>query len=58
LIFDGTKTTALYNFKEDRMLRQNLRKTEKDRVLTMERKIKAIIQQYNNRLIQNEMVIQ
>ncbi|MCZ8021287.1 MAG: hypothetical protein O9294_05960 [Cytophagales bacterium] len=40
------------------MLRQNLRKTEKDRVLTMERKIKAIIQQYNNRLIQNEMVIQ
>ncbi len=58
LIFDGTKTTALYNFNEDKLLMHNLIQSEKDRVSGMERKIKAIIQQYNNRLLQNEMVIQ
>lgn len=57
LIFDGTQTTALYNFKEDKMLKQNLIEIEEDRVSEMERKIKAIIQQYNNRLIKNDMVI-
>ncbi|MCZ8355775.1 MAG: hypothetical protein O9340_13630 [Cyclobacteriaceae bacterium] len=57
LIFDGTQTTSLYNFKEDKMLKQNLIEKEKDRVYEMERKIKAIIQQYNNRLIKNDMVI-
>jgi phosphoglycerol transferase MdoB-like AlkP superfamily enzyme len=58
LIFDGNKSTALYNFKEDKMLKQNLIVKEKGRVSEMERKIKAIIQQYNNRLILNDMVIQ
>ena len=55
LFFDGKHSTALYNYTTDRMMRRNLLATEATRAASMERKLKAFIQQYNNRLIQNRL---
>lgn len=57
LIHDGTKTTAIYAFKTDRLLKQNLVGKLAEQYL-MENKLKAFIQQYNNRMITNKLTIQ
>jgi phosphoglycerol transferase MdoB-like AlkP superfamily enzyme len=51
------KPIGLYNFKDDVLLERNLIGTEPDLQLLMEEKLKAIIQTYNSRLIDNNMVI-
>lgn len=58
LLFDGKKSIALYAFKKDKLLKENLLMTHPAVAATMERKIKGIIQQYNNRLIEDRMTIQ
>jgi len=55
LVFDGVKTVGLYNFKTDKMVQNNLQSDRPDVTARMEKKIKAIIQQYNNRLVDNRM---
>ena len=57
LQFDGEKTTAIYNFKNDRYLRKNIREElkESDKVNDMELYLKAYIQQYINRMKNNEL---
>jgi phosphoglycerol transferase MdoB-like AlkP superfamily enzyme len=57
LQFDGSKTVALYNFRDDPLLQNNLAKTSTPVVEKMEHKIKAIIQQYNNRMIENRLTV-
>lgn len=60
LSFDGDKVISLYNFKTDSLLKNNLIKEEKSnipKIIKMEKKIKAIIQQYNNRLLKNNLVV-
>jgi hypothetical protein len=57
LIFNGENTVGLYNFVEDRMLRHDLKHEKPEVVKQMEPKIKAIIQQYNNRLIENRLTV-
>ncbi len=57
LLFNGQETTALYNFKKDKLLKSNLFGQLPDLTKQKEQKIKAIIQQYNNRLIDNRMVV-
>lgn len=54
LQFDGEKTKAVYNFKKDTFLTQNLigQRPEQD---TMENVIKANIQQYITRMIDNNL---
>ena len=57
LLFNGKKTTGFFNLLSDSTLQQNLitdptiviRKNE------FEKKLKAILQQYNNRLINNKL---
>ena len=51
------KPVGLYNFKKDRFLNNNL--IGKDTILqaSLEEKLKAIIQTYNARLIDNDMVV-
>jgi hypothetical protein len=51
------KPVGIYNFKTDRYLDNNL--LGKDPVLEglMEEKLKAIIQTYNSRLIDNDLVV-
>lgn len=56
LMFDGKKPVGLYNFKQDKMLKTNLKEEYPARVKEMEQYIKAIIQQYNNRMVENRLV--
>ena len=58
LVFDGQQTLGLYDFKRDKMVGKNLMKENPSIVAEMELRIKAIIQQYNNRLIDDKMVVQ
>lgn len=54
LQFDGSEVIAFYNWKEDPDLQKNLIASVDFR--PYERKIKAIIQQYNTRLIENKLM--
>lgn len=57
LQFNGKQTVALYDFKSDPLLKHNMVSEQKDVVEEMERKIKAIVQQYNNRMIEDRLVV-
>jgi phosphoglycerol transferase MdoB-like AlkP superfamily enzyme len=57
LQFDGTKSLALYDFKSDVLLKKNLVTELPEVVAKMEKKIKAIIQQYNNRMIEDRLTV-
>ena len=56
LMFDGEKSRALYQYSLDKMLKKNILKTSEDTAAGMEHKFKAIIQQYNYRLLNNKMI--
>lgn len=55
--YDLKKVVGFFNLKEDPTMKNNLvnEKLEIQRVMT--RKIKAIIQQYNNRMVDNTLTI-
>ncbi|HEY9007958.1 MAG TPA: sulfatase-like hydrolase/transferase [Ohtaekwangia sp.] len=53
LQFNGSRSVALYNFKMDKLEQHNLINTLPGIQARMETRIKAMIQQYNNRLIDN-----
>jgi len=55
MYFDGDDAVGLYNFAEDIYLKNNLLKSTPAIALPMEEKLKAIIQSYNNRLINNKL---
>jgi hypothetical protein len=57
MAFDGKKALALYNFKKDELMKTNLLSTEKEKALTMERFIKAYVQSFNERIINNKLTI-
>jgi flagellin-specific chaperone FliS len=50
LQFDGEKSIALYDFTSDRLLEHNVLKDYPETVKNMETKLKAIIQQYMERM--------
>lgn len=51
------KTVGLYNFKTDRLLQNNIAGTEPVVQAEMENKLRAVIQVYNARLIDNDLVV-
>ncbi|MFZ0282109.1 MAG: sulfatase-like hydrolase/transferase [Bacteroidales bacterium] len=51
------KPVGLYDYKADRLLENNILGKDEDLAKTMEEKLKAIIQTYNSRLIDNKMVV-
>lgn len=55
LQFDGNKTTAVYRFKTDRMLKNNL-VGQLPEQQSMERLLKGIIQQYMSRMNENRLL--
>jgi len=57
LNFNGEQTVGLYNFQADKMLTNDLRNTKQEVVFEMENKMKAIIQQYNNRMVDNKLTV-
>jgi phosphoglycerol transferase MdoB-like AlkP superfamily enzyme len=56
LKFDGQKSVGLYNYKQDTLERKNLLQQYTEVARGMEKKMKAIIQQYNNRMSANKLV--
>jgi phosphoglycerol transferase MdoB-like AlkP superfamily enzyme len=57
LVFDGTRAIGLYDFKRDKMIQRNLLDDKPEIVKSMEPMMKALIQQYNNRLIEDRLTI-
>lgn len=58
LIFNGTSSCALYNIKEDPLLNNNLIDSNIEDKERMEVKLKAIIQDYMTRMVENKLVLQ
>jgi len=56
LQFDGTRTTAMYEFREDSLLQKNLVGMVPQQP-AMERELKAIIQSYMTRMLADSLVI-
>ncbi|MCF8364465.1 MAG: sulfatase-like hydrolase/transferase [Bacteroidales bacterium] len=57
LQFDGAQCLALFNYENDPLLKYNLKVTSPERVKNMEKLLKAYIQQYNKRMIENRLVV-
>jgi phosphoglycerol transferase MdoB-like AlkP superfamily enzyme len=55
--FSGNSVEALYNYKKDPLLTQNLKGQEPNKSREMETFLKAVIQQYNNRMINNNLTV-
>jgi len=56
LQFDGNKTIALYNYKTDSLLQNNLIVNEAEKQKEMETKMKAILQIYHHAMITNKLI--
>jgi phosphoglycerol transferase MdoB-like AlkP superfamily enzyme len=57
LIYDGKKPVSLYNFKKDPLLSENLIESEPVVRDSMELFLKAVVQQYKNRMIDDSLMI-
>ena len=57
LLFDGDKSVALFDYKKDIMLKNNIIDSLKQITKGMENEIKSIVQSYNNRIIFNKLTI-
>ncbi len=57
LFFDGEKSKSLYNYRTDRLMKDNLINKDPELVARLERNLKAFIQQYNNRLLNNQLTV-
>jgi len=55
--FDGEKGISLYNFAKDKKLANDLTIIENNAAGEMDTLMKAIIQQFNNRMIRNDLKI-
>jgi len=53
--YDGKLIRALYNYKKDPLLKTNLMDIDRGKAKEMETILKAVIQQYNNRMINNKL---
>lgn len=56
LQFDGKETKAMYRFRTDLLLRQNIKGQVPDVEKRMERELKAIIQSYMTRMTNNQLI--
>ena len=57
LQFDGSKTTGFYELSTDSLLQNDLKNQQLSAQKTLETQLKAIIQQYNNRMITNNLFV-
>ncbi|MNL65769.1 hypothetical protein D3C87_1901530 [compost metagenome] len=55
LIGDGKINNALYNLKKDRLTKNNIVDQEPAVTEKMNKYLRAFIQQYNNRMIENKL---
>lgn len=52
------KVVGVYLYKEDLLMKNNLARDKNELVEGLEKKVKAFIQQYNNRMISNDLVVE
>lgn len=57
LFNDGNNVTAMYNWKQDPLFKTNIVDKEKDTAALINRRLKAFVQQYTNRLIENRLIV-
>jgi phosphoglycerol transferase MdoB-like AlkP superfamily enzyme len=57
LQFDGSKSVGLYDFRNDRLLENNLLLQLPDTVKRMETELKAFVQQYKNRMVDDNLTV-
>ena len=57
LQFNGEQSVGLYHFAADPLMQENLLEAEPERAASMERRLKAIIQQYTHRMIYNQLTV-
>jgi phosphoglycerol transferase MdoB-like AlkP superfamily enzyme len=57
LTCEGDAVTSLYNYNKDSLLLRNLHNQEPDRVRNLLNLYKAVIQEYNNRMIENRLTV-
>ena len=55
LLFDGEKSLSLYNIRKDPLMKKNIIESEDVLEQTMERELKAIIQQYMTRMLHDRL---
>lgn len=58
LQFDGTKSVGLYDFRNDQLMVNNLVTQQPDTVKSMETKLKAFLQQYKNRMVDDNLTME
>ncbi|MCK9422270.1 MAG: sulfatase-like hydrolase/transferase [Bacteroidales bacterium] len=58
LEFDGTKATSIYDLKQDPLQKTNLVNKTNEKQKKMELFMKAFIQQYNNRIVENRLILE
>lgn len=58
LLFDGDKSTSLYNIRKDPLMKSNILGTGSVLQDEMEHELKAIIQQYMTRMVQDRLTIE
>jgi phosphoglycerol transferase MdoB-like AlkP superfamily enzyme len=57
LEFNGSQSITLYNFVDDKLLKQNLLAKNPAKAAEMETLLKAYLQQFNNRMIENRLTV-
>ncbi len=57
LEFDGKMSQGLFDYKTDPLLKKNLINIKREKAVDMEKILKAVIQQYNSRMINNKLVV-
>ncbi len=57
LQFDGTRSVGLYDFRNDRLLSRNLIQELPDTVSSMEIELKAFLQSYKNRMVDDNLTL-
>lgn len=57
LTFDGKKAVNLFNYQDDRLLNTNIKDANPQVVRGLELHLKAIIQQFNNRMVDDNLTV-
>ncbi|HEU0126585.1 MAG TPA: sulfatase, partial [Flavobacterium sp.] len=57
LVYSNNQTIGLYDWKKDIYLKTNLMNIDKPKTKELERFLKAYIQSFNNRVIDNQLVV-
>lgn len=58
ILFHNNEVYGLYDLAADRQQKTNLIDSQKDKAESLEKMLKAFIQSYNNRLLNNELTLE